>query len=248
MDGNLILHVIHVAGTRMIDQGTDALSRGDLCEGVMVGQEMITFVPLHLSALERSPDLLDWIRSWVPAKDLEVLTYEDWFLRGHGVQGGAKNSEGLWIPEESKERWYLWMPPPAIADVALDELIASRHKRPHLNHVFICSRLMTQLWRKKLHKVADVVIEIPSGSRAFWPRTLHEPLLLGLTFGFSLRQPWQLRYAEPILELGREVREVWKDQKRCERDFLRKLWVKCHGLRNVPSNVVRQVLYFGRLP
>ena len=115
------------------------------------------------------------------------------------------------------------MPPPAIADVALDELIASRHKRPHLNHVFICPRLMTQLWRKKLHKVADVVIEIPSGSRAFWPRTLHEPLLLGLTFGFSLRQPWQLRYAEPILELGREVREVWKDQKRCERDFLRKL-------------------------
>jgi hypothetical protein len=132
-----------------------------------------------------------------------MLKSEEWFGRGHGLQGGAKNSEGLWIPEESKERWYLWMPPPAIADVALDELLISRHKRPHLNHVFICPRLMTQLWRKKLHKV--------------------EPLLLGLTFGFSLRQPWQLKYAEPILELGREVREVWKDQKRCERDFLRKL-------------------------
>jgi hypothetical protein len=32
MSGSLRLHVIHVAGTRMISQGTDGLSRGDLTE------------------------------------------------------------------------------------------------------------------------------------------------------------------------------------------------------------------------
>eukprot|EP00957_Ditylum_brightwellii_P157355 11976441-Ditylum_brightwellii.AAC.1 len=32
------IHIIHVAGTWMIAQGTDALSRGNLDEGVMKGQ------------------------------------------------------------------------------------------------------------------------------------------------------------------------------------------------------------------
>jgi hypothetical protein len=49
------LHVIHVAGTRTIRQGSDGLSRGDLLTGVMAGQSMLSFVPLHLSATERFP-------------------------------------------------------------------------------------------------------------------------------------------------------------------------------------------------
>jgi hypothetical protein len=220
MNGRLILHVIHVAGTRMIDQGTDALSRGDLHEGVMVGKEMISFVPLHLSAVARSPEVLDWVQLWCPAKGITVLEPEDWYSKGHGLQGGSKNAEGIWIPKESSDRWYLWMPPPAIADAALDELTTSRHKRSHLNHVFLCPRLMTQLWRKKLHKVADLIVEIPAGARTFWPRSMHEPLLLGLTFGFSPLPPWQLRYSEPVLEVGRQLREVWKDKERCERNIL----------------------------
>jgi hypothetical protein len=36
-------------------QGTDGLSRGDFSAGVMAGQQMLQFVPLHLSAGERSP-------------------------------------------------------------------------------------------------------------------------------------------------------------------------------------------------
>ena len=51
------IHFIHVAGTRMIEQGTDGLSRGDLSEGVMRGQRMLGFVPLHLTVIERSPKL-----------------------------------------------------------------------------------------------------------------------------------------------------------------------------------------------
>ena len=46
-----LLHLVHVSGTRMIGQGSDGLSRGNLTEGVMMGQSMISHVPLGLSAL-----------------------------------------------------------------------------------------------------------------------------------------------------------------------------------------------------
>ncbi len=39
----------------MIKQGTDGLSRGDLVEGVMRGESMLSFVPLHRSCIDRSP-------------------------------------------------------------------------------------------------------------------------------------------------------------------------------------------------
>ncbi len=42
------LHVVHIAGTRMMEQGTDGLSRGSLWEGSRVP----VCVPLHLSPLE----------------------------------------------------------------------------------------------------------------------------------------------------------------------------------------------------
>ena len=41
MDGHVFVKVIWVAGTRMIEQGTDGLSRGDLMTGVMAGANML---------------------------------------------------------------------------------------------------------------------------------------------------------------------------------------------------------------
>jgi hypothetical protein len=64
MDGALNLRVIHVAGTRMIEQGTNGGSCGDLTQGVIAGEPMLQYVPLHRTALERSPRLEDWVRSW----------------------------------------------------------------------------------------------------------------------------------------------------------------------------------------
>ena len=46
------VQLIHVSGTRIIAQGTDGLSRGDMLEGVLTGREMLSYVPLHRSALE----------------------------------------------------------------------------------------------------------------------------------------------------------------------------------------------------
>ncbi len=41
-----LLHVVHVTGTRMIAQGMDGLSRGILLEGIVRGEDMLSFVDL----------------------------------------------------------------------------------------------------------------------------------------------------------------------------------------------------------
>jgi len=91
--------------------------------------------------------------------------------------------------------------------------------------VVVCPRLLTQYWRKRLFKIADLVLELPPGVLSAWPNDMHEPLLLGLTLRFSFRPPWQLRQSPPLLALGREVQTVWRDQKGDGRHLLRQL---CH--------------------
>lgn len=58
MWGSLRLHVIHVAGTRMMEQDTDGLSRGSILEGIMSSGSMLDFVPLAQTATEQSPALM----------------------------------------------------------------------------------------------------------------------------------------------------------------------------------------------
>ena len=55
MEHGLLIHFIHVAGTRMIDQGTDGCSGGFLMEGVMAGTDMLYFVDLEKTAIQRHP-------------------------------------------------------------------------------------------------------------------------------------------------------------------------------------------------
>lgn len=239
MDGLMRLHIVHVAGTRMIAQGTDGLSRGDLTEGVLQGTPMASFIPLHLSALQRSPSLLSWIQSWCPVSDITPLEPCDWYDRGHGICDGFYTECGLWHPIEVTDQWFLWTPPPAAGAAALDELGTSRHKRPHLNHIFICPRLMTQHWRRKLHRTADLVIELPAGRRSFWSLAMHEPLVIGLTLRFSSCPPWQLRRSSSLLELERALRQMWRTQDQDERGILRQL---CHlpaVLEALPQGLVR---------
>ena len=62
MKYSMLIHVIHVSGKRMIAQGADGCSRGSLMEGVMAGEEVLSFVDLVRLDIELSPGLLDWIR------------------------------------------------------------------------------------------------------------------------------------------------------------------------------------------
>eukprot|EP00978_Attheya_sp_CCMP212_P016480 scaffold43205_cov34-Attheya_sp.AAC.2 len=115
--GEFRLHMIHVAGTRMIAQGTDGLSRGNIGEGVMAGEAMSSFVPLHQTAIEREPKVLEWIGELIGDKTIHSLSPEGWFDQGHGITGHTRTASGVWLPTREVGT-HLWSPPPAAADVA----------------------------------------------------------------------------------------------------------------------------------
>ena len=77
MEAGLNLQLVHVAGTRMIAQGTDGLSRGVLLEGVLSGKDMLAYVDLAKTAQERHPPLLEFLKSWIDDKSLKVLKPEE---------------------------------------------------------------------------------------------------------------------------------------------------------------------------
>jgi hypothetical protein len=128
MTAQLLLHVIHVSGTRMIHQGTDGLSRGQLTEGVFSNNPLGWVVPLHLIAFDSSPSLLPWLCSWLPLPFVKPLTLNDWFVKGHGIGPLELNVDGIPFPSSDPDSWYLWAPPPAAAQSAVDELATSCHK------------------------------------------------------------------------------------------------------------------------
>ena len=60
LEHELILHVVHVSKRRMIMQGTDGLSCADHSEGVMKGESMLGYIPLHLAPTVREPKTKAW--------------------------------------------------------------------------------------------------------------------------------------------------------------------------------------------
>ncbi len=89
------INVFHIAGTRMIAQGTDGVSRGFLGQGVMDGAAMSAFVPIHQTPVERSPvELVPWIRKCA-GKEAILLSKMGWFQDGHDVEGWKVGVDGL---------------------------------------------------------------------------------------------------------------------------------------------------------
>ena len=136
MAGKLIIHFIWIAGTRMIAQGTDGLSRGEFSSGVMAGGPFLKFLPLNETALERVPHLKTIMNGWLPGQDWKFATTQDWF---HEV---FKDPNGSFV----------WSPSPALARIAVDQLCEVKHIFPNSRHVLICPALMTGYWRKQLGK------------------------------------------------------------------------------------------------
>lgn len=175
MTTSIWLHLLHILGSRMVSQGTNAISRDTPPQTIPHPGDWSTIVPLHLTAVARHSSLLPWLQSWIPAQDIQPMSPEEWYTKGHGWISGTLNPDNIWMPIDSDATWLLWCPPPAAAQAVVNELSISRQKRTHINHVFLCPRLCTHLWWKKLFKVADIALEIPTGARPFWPATMHEP-------------------------------------------------------------------------
>ncbi len=120
MNGSIIKHFVHVAGARMVAQGTDGLSRG---QGVMKEGRVLDFIPLHFSALEcQGQTLYNWIESLYGCLGhVDFLEPKDWYHRGH-----------------FKPRC-VWTPPPAAADAMLEQLATTPHAFSFDSTAFDCT-------------------------------------------------------------------------------------------------------------
>ena len=228
----------------MIAQGTDGVSRGYLGQGVMAGNAMSVFIPIHLRATERSAErLVPWIRSWA-GKDAILLDEMGWYQQGHDIEGWSKGVDGFSRPFIADgNRIYIWMPAPLSAEVALSEMRKARIKRQRSARVFVCPCLCLSQWLKHLHKAADFVFEVPVGADC-WSADMHEPLLIGILFPFIRSKPWQIRGADKMYAVGRQLRQVFQTSTVDAGDLLHQFWACCLDLRNMLERVVRKLLYF----
>ena len=235
------VHIIHVSGERMKVQGSDGLSRGNLNVGVMAGKKMLDFVPIHLTAFERTPLLKPWLESFMDTS-VEWLETKDWFTRAHDIieDKFELNSDGFSLPCV-KSGTFVWTPSPCSAEAAVEELRKARHKRQKSKHVFIVPRLMQPLWRKHLYKAADIVLTIKPGHPA-WPIEMYEPLTIAFVFPFISFKPWQLRGSPQLMALGKQLSEMWIEDTRREGPILRKLWNYQEQLEGMPAKLARKLL------
>lgn len=241
--GGLKIHILWVAGTRQIASGIDGLSRGNLSEGVMQGAPLCNFLELADPTHLRSHALLPWVQSWTRMPGLRPLTPEEWFVKGHGIAGGSKDPNGVWIPFHRKGT-FLWIRPPAAADVALEEIGRAKHKRAENYHIFICPRHMMPLWRRLLYKNCDFVCIIPAGP-SFWPSHMHEPLILGIVLPLIPHRPWELRGTPKLLGMGRKMSKpkMWEAGEEHGGRILRQLLSLPRELARMPQRLVWQVLH-----
>lgn len=243
MSAMLRLHVIHVAGTWMIHQGTDGLSCGLLTDGIFAADAMKLHIPLHLDAPSRQPTIIPWIQSWCPEPSIVPRSPRGWFHTGHGLSDDfAPGPDATQHPVPSTNQWFLWTPPPAVARAALEELAVARIKRPQLNHIFVCPRLFTSQWRQLVHKLAYLVFKIPAGSRPFWPLSMHEPLVCGLTLRFLSSPPFTLRQHPSLLDLGRTLHGLWPQMSGDDRGVLRQLCLTPVALDPMPERMAWSML------
>ena len=236
------ISMIHVAGTRMIAQGTDGLSRGDMFEGVMKGESMLSHIPLHTSAIDRCGDLLQWIKSWACelGNDVELLNPDGWYERGHDIAGSTANVDGIWMPT-FRRGTFVWAPPPGAARQAIEQLRQARHKRQESSHIFVCPRLLWSEWRRHLYKSADLIFTIPAGS-VVWPHDMHESLIVAVYFPYLHRAPWELRGTDLLVELAGTLQRVLKKSSISGGDILSKFCLFTRRMDCLPLCELRKVL------
>ena len=234
--------VTHVSGNRMKSQGTDGISRGEMKEGVSVGEFMLQYCPWGKNALERSPYLKSWIEDTF-GNDVEFLKPEDWYRRGHDHYSKFKDEKGFWRIK-TKPGTFIWTPPPAAADAAFEELRKARLKRQQSTHIILVPRLMTTLWLKQLIKTADILIYLPNQYQC-WTHAMHEPLVIAFCFPFLKYRPWQIKNTPKMCATSRELQKMFAESTVDPGNLLHKLFHLGQGLPSMSEHMVQRLLYFG---
>ena len=206
---SLQVQVVWIAGTRMISQGTDGLSRGDLTSGVMAGDAFLSHIPFNKGAFERSSALKEWMEDSLPRQWKWLRTGTDWFKLPFGDPLGR----------------YVWAPPPCLADVALEQLCEVKLMHPLTSHVFVCPVLFTGRWRKQFLKAADVEFGVPVGSPV-WGESSHENLVVGLMCPLLRHSPWAVKRLEraDLDKFRHTMFGMLRDGDPAGRSCMRKFW------------------------
>lgn len=241
MHSGAVFIVTHVSGKRMIAQGTDGVSRGSLNQGVTTGSPMLLFCPWNKSAFDVQPNLLTWLRNnmW---SDLEPLTPEDWYERGHDLNGGYYDTKGFWRNNIKKGK-YIWAPPPAAADACLEQLRIARLKRQNSFHVIVIPKLMTPLWLRQLWKASDFIFSIEA-KHEFWSESNYESLIVGVIFPFLSFPPYCLQRTPRLCDVGRQLSRMYKESDVAQRNFLSKFCTRFKNISSLQESVVLDLLYF----
>ena len=219
-------HIVHIAGTRMIAQGTDGLSRGELQLGALLDQgEQV--VPLHLEPVERVGDILvEWVRSWMPADvgEMPLARPLDWVYNAH--------LPGFWI----------WSLPPAATIYALEELATARLKRgEEIGAVVLVPSLMKPEWHRRFCRMVDIHFKIPAGSPV-WLATMHESLNVGFVLPLHRFQPWSWRSVAFVVALGNALSAVHRSDHISGRSLLSQFWHTWSECQGMPKSVVCPLL------
>jgi len=226
LEHGAILHLVHCAGTRMIAQGTDGLSRGELHMENLLNREL-QVVPLHLGAFDRSPGVLDWIKDWTNGVGLPIQAAEpvDWPYKAHFATA-------TWV----------WAPPPAAALYALEELALARLKRGKTHaSVVVIPRLMSPEWFRRFVRSVDLYFTVDVGA-AFWGTNMHEPLLIGLSLPYLRHQPWVWKRVGFMVDLGRTLSRLFKSDPDAGGRLLRQFWSAQSRAHDMPEYMVSNLL------
>lgn len=210
----LAIHVVHVSGRRIIQQGTDGLLRGDHYQGAMADQPFERFIPLHLTALERSKKLKGWLTEYLRDLNPKFLEPDEWFEDSHDFGN------------------FVWSPPPAAGDAIVEQLAKARLKRPEALHVVVIPRLMTGCWRRHMRRGSDYVFELTQGP---WDiEEFYEPLLIFLCFPYRSHDPKHQEKRRLLDQYGWALHQGMREISPSHRGhMLRKLLVAARNLSPV---------------
>ena len=180
---------------------------------------MTSYVPLHVSASDRSSQCIAWITTWcsnISSDSVSVilLSEEQWF--DFAITPGI----------------YIWVPPPAAAEVVVELMSREIHKRPTSIHIFLCPRLMTAYWQRMLRKATDIFTSIPVGS-SIWGISQHEPLILAISFPLSRTKPWKYGGTPRCEHEGRILSQMLKEDIDRAGSMLRELSIRAWTLATV---------------
>ena len=153
-----------------------------------------------------------------------VMEPEDWFGKAHTSDG-----------------FFVWAPPPAIADVVCYQLAEAIHVRPWNTHVVVIPSLMTARWRKMLGKMSDIMISLPMGED-LWPAKEHEYLTLAISFPLLSRNPWRVKRSDLRTQRELKLRQMRRESVSYVRDYMRQFWIQARSLGAAQNGVARAVL------